>query len=194
MSLLQLPAPLVLASTSKYRQALLRRLGLAFTALAPDYDEAPVPGLDPLALIEHHAREKARAVRQLRPDAWVLAADQGAVLGDRLLGKPGTIDAAVAQLLALAGRTHQLATAVVLALPDGRVLERTVTVEMLVRPLTLAEANAYVAQDQPLDCAGSYRIESAGPWLFEACRGDDPTAIEGLPLVHVAAMLRAAGA
>lgn len=194
MAVLNLPAPLVLASTSKYRRAQLARLGVTFECLAPDYEERPVADLTPRQLVVHHARQKALAARQARPDAWVLGADQGAILADRLLGKPGTVEAAVAQLLDLAGRTHSLVTAVALALPDGRVLERVTTVELAVRALTEAEARAYVEQDQPLDCAGSYKIEAAGPWLFDHALGDDPTAIEGLPLIAVAALLREAGA
>ncbi len=194
MAVLNLPAPLVLASTSKYRQAQLARLGVQFESVAPDYAELAIAGLTPRQMIVHHARQKALAVQVLRPDAWVLAADQGAILTDRLLGKPGTVEAAVGQLLDLAGQTHALVTAVALALPDGRLLQRVTTVELAVRALTEAEARAYVDQDQPLDCAGSYKIEAAGPWLFDFALGDDPTAIEGLPLIAVAALLREAGA
>jgi septum formation protein len=199
MAVLNPPVALVLASTSKYRKAQLARLGLTFACVAPEYDEVPVPGLTPRALIGHHAMHKALAVQKSRPDAWILGADQGAIVLDaggteRLLGKPGSIEAAVTQLLDLAGKTHQLITAVVLALPDGRLLEREAVVDLQVRALTRAEAEAYVAQDEPLDCAGSYKIEAAGPWLFDFARGDDPTAIEGLPLLAVAALLRQAGA
>ena len=193
MPWLPLPAPLVLASTSKYRQAQLRRLGVEFSAFAPHYDEAPVPGLQPLALIAHHAREKAQAVRRAHPDgtAWILAADQGVVLDGRLIGKPHTVQNAIAQLLELAGKTHELCTHVVLDVP-GRQLQETSIARVHVRPLTLAEAQAYVARDAPLDCAGSYKIECAGPWLFERLETDDPTAIEGLPLIAVARLLRSA--
>lgn len=197
MAVLTLPAPLVLASTSKYRKAQLARLGLTFECVAPGYDEVPVEGLTATQLIGHHARHKALAVQGTHPNAWILAADQGAILTqddgtERLLGKPGTHEAAVAQLLDLAGRVHRLVTVVVLAVPGQGLAEREVTVQMRVRPLTQAEAEAYVAQDVPLDCAGSYRIEAAGPWLLEFARGDDPTAIEGLPLIAVAALLREA--
>lgn len=189
-----LPAPLVLASTSKYRQAQLQRLGLTFSAFAPPYDESPVAGLDARQLIAHHAVHKALATRAAHPDktAWILAADQGVVLdGVELLGKPHTAENAVAQLLHLAGKTHELRTHVVLDIP-GRQLAETSVAQVRVRPLTRAEAEAYVARDQPLDCAGSYKIECAGPWLFEAIDTDDPTAIEGLPLIAVARLLRAA--
>lgn len=199
--LFDLPAPLVLASTSRYRKAQLERLGIPFTCTKPPYDERPVAGLDPRALVDHHAVEKARSVATQAGFAGhlILAADQGVVVDDELLGKPGSVAAAVAQLLRLGGRDHELRTAVVLALPAGfggchefRLLQRVVSVRMRLRPLTRAEAEAYVEQDQPLDCAGSYRIEAAGPWLLEHARGDDPTAIEGLPLIAVADLLREA--
>jgi septum formation protein len=196
--MLALPAPLLLASTSKYRKAQLARLGLPFACVAPPYDEQPVAGLDAASLVIHHARQKAAAVASL-PDAsgaWVLAADQGVVLGEGsdavLLGKPHTAERAVEQLLLLAGRWHGLHTHVVLHLPDGRQFEHTEVVRMQVRALTRGEAEAYVALDQPLDCAGSYKIEAGGPWVLQACEGRDPTAIEGLPLLAVTALLRAA--
>ena len=194
MAVLQPRWPLILASTSRYRKAQLARLGVPFGVARPDYDELPVPGLDAIALIAHHARQKAKAVQALPESAGhiVLAADQGVVVDGALLGKPGTVPAAVAQLLHLAGREHALVTAVVLGLPDGRLLERLVPVTLKLRALTLAEAQAYVEQDQPLDCAGSYRIEGAGPSLLQWARGDDPTAIEGLPMIAVAELLRAA--
>jgi len=198
MPLFSLPAPLVLASTSAYRRAQLARLGVPFECTKPEYDEAPVPGLDPRALIAHHARQKAKVVQATGqwPDAWILAADQGVVLdeadGAVLLGKPGTTQAAVAQLLRLAGREHELHTVVVLLRPDGKLFGRTVPVTLRLRPLESDEAAAYVAQDEPLDCAGSYKIERAGPALLEWARGDDPTAIEGLPMMAVAALLREA--
>ncbi len=190
-----LPAPLVLASTSKYRQAQLHRLGVAFTAFAPPYEEVPVAGLDARQLIAFHAVAKANAVRAVYPDksAWILAADQGVVLdGEPLLGKPHTVENAVAQLLLLAGKTHELRTHVVLDVP-GAQLQATSVAQVRVRPLTRGEAEAYVVRDQPLDCAGSYKIECAGPWLFDAIITDDPTAIEGLPLIAVARLLRTAG-
>lgn len=197
MTWFPLPVPLILASTSRYRQAQLGRLGVAFTSIAPPYVEAPVPGLNPRQLIAYHAVQKAAAVRRMEgaQNAWILAADQGVVVdqpeGAILLGKPGTAQAAVEQLLQLAGKIHELRTHVVLDLGVQQ-LRHTSVAHLYMRPLTRAEAEAYVARDKPLDCAGSYRIEAAGPWLFESIQSDDPTAIEGLPLITVANLLRTA--
>lgn len=193
--LFSLPYPLILASTSKYRQAQLRRLGIEFSSVKPPYAENPISGLGAADLVRHHARQKALAVHAL-PEArnhLILAGDQAALLqtptGLQLLGKPGSAELAVEQLLQLSGKTHELLTCVVLLEPDGQLLEREVVTQLTMRPLTAVEAAAYVSLDMPLDCAGSYKIECAGPSLFERIVGDDPTAIEGLPLISVAEML-----
>ncbi len=189
-----LPMPLVLASTSRYRQAQLARIGVPFACAAPDYDEAPVPGVAGEDLPLVHAIGKVEAVaRTLAAPAWVLGADQGVVIGrginSELLGKPHTAARAVAQLLSLSGKPHLLRTGVALWQPGVPLATRVVDVTLWMRPLIAAQAEAYVAADQPLDCAGSYRIESRGPWLFERAIGDDPTAIEGLPLLAVTDLL-----
>lgn len=189
-----LPLPLVLASTSRYRQAQLARIGIPFTCAAPDYDEAPVPGVAGEDLPLYHGVAKVEVVaRTLAEPAWVLGADQGVVIGrgptSVLLGKPHTAERAVEQLLSLAAKPHLLRTGIALWRPGAPLTTRVVDVTLWMRPLSRAQAEAYVAADQPLDCAGSYRIESRGPWLFEKAVGDDPTAIEGLPLLAVTDLL-----
>jgi len=190
----RLPAPLVLASTSRYRVAQLGRLGVPFTAVAPAYAEEPIAGVAAADLPLRHALGKVAAVAALpeHRGAWIVGADQGVVCDGRLIGKPHSADRAVEQLIGLAGRSHLLRTGVALRDATGRLFTQVVDVEIGIVDLTRAEAEAYVAHDLPLDCAGSYRVESAGPWLFSYARGDDPTAIEGLPLVAVAALIRAA--
>jgi septum formation protein len=189
---------LILASTSRYRQELLARLGLAFEAIAPPYDEergkAELAHLDPEALSLALGRGKARSIAALHDDAIVIGSDQIAVLDGARLDKPGTHERARAQLSRLAGRTHRLVTSVVVI--DARSgLERDhVDVhELTMRPLSGTQIAAYVARDAPLDCAGSYRVESLGVALFDRVRGDDATAIVGLPLVAVTRILVAMG-
>lgn len=186
---------LVLASTSPYRRALLDRLGLAYTAAAPRCDEAAYAalGLPPDELATTLARTKAESVRGDFPDALVIGSDQLLDLDGEVLGKPHTVDGARAQLARLAGRTHRLVTAVAVAHPDGRVDEHLEVHRMTLRPLSTDEIARYVEADRPLDCAGSYRIERLGITLFERIDGHDFTAIEGLPLVAVARILRASG-
>ena len=196
------PPRLVLASTSRYRAQLLERLEVPFEVAAPRFEEDPERprfaelGDEGFAL--HLARGKAASLRAVYPDAWLLAADQIGVLqgdaGPHLLGKPGTEAKAIAQLLSMSGRSHQLVTAVVLAPPSGAAALETVDRQRLhMRAFGEAEARAYVMRHQPLDCAGGYRIEDAGIRLFERIEGSDYTGIIGLPLLAVAGLLREAG-
>lgn len=185
-------ASLILASSSRYRRELLARLGLEFAAEAADVDESRAPGEAPRDLAVRLARAKAEAVAGQHPHAWVIGSDQVIALGDRVFSKPGTHARAVEQLVELSGAEHQLITAVCVASPRG-MKESVTTFAMQLRELTRAEVEAYVREEEPLDCAGSYRIEAGGIRLFEHLRGDDFTAIIGLPLTAVGRLLRETG-
>ena len=181
---------LVLASTSPYRRALLGRLGLPFECVAPDGVDERAIQLPPRELVVALARAKAEAVAAMRPDAVVIGSDQAPAIGDRVLHKPGTAARAVAQLEALAGREHELLTAVcVIDGPSGRRFEHLDVHRLRLRPLRKAEIEDYVARDQPLDCAGAYKIEQLGIALMERIDGEDATAIVGLPLIAVCRIL-----
>ncbi len=190
-----MPKRLVLASTSPYRKVLLEQLKLPFEARRPDCDEGAFKqrGLAPRALAELLAAEKARAVSAQDQDAYVLGGDQLVDLDGEVLGKPGSVEAAEAQLQRLSGRTHRLITAIALSCPDGRVLPHTDVTELEMRALSPAEIARYVAHDRPLDCAGSYKIESLGIALFERVQCADFSAIGGLPLIALTSLLRAEG-
>lgn len=187
----------MLASTSRYRRELLARLGLPFEAIAPTYDEdahkASLAHLGAEALSLELARGKARSVARERPDAIVIGSDQIAVIDDARLDKPGTAERAREQLARLAGRTHRLVTSVVV-LHGERELVHVDVHALTMRALDAAQIEDYVARDAPLDCAGSYRSESLGVALFEHIRGDDATAVIGLPLTAITRMLAALGA
>ncbi|MCA9530406.1 MAG: septum formation protein Maf [Myxococcales bacterium] len=187
--------PLVLASTSPYRRALLARLRVPFEAIAPRCDEAAVArlGLPADALTTTLARMKAQSVHARRPEALVLGSDQVVELDGDILGKPGDAAGARAQLARLAARTHRLVTAVTLLGPGGFEASRLVVHSMQMRALSPEAIARYVDAEQPIDCAGSYKIEGLGVALFERMQGDDCTAIEGLPLVQVVALLGEAG-
>jgi septum formation protein len=114
-------------------------------------------------------------------------------LGGSILGKPGTPEAAVAQLERMAGRKHRIVTGVCLRRPDGAHDHHADVHVMTMRQLGRAALAAYVAAENPVDCAGSYKIESGGLLLFEAIEGRDHTGVIGLPLLAVAGMLAAAG-
>lgn len=186
---------LVLGSTSRYRRDLLDRLGLDYLAVSHlvDEDEYKWDGRDAAELAGTLSVAKAQSLRSAYPDAYILGSDQVAVLGAEILSKPVTVERACAQLAALSGRTHRLITGIALATPDGEVWTEVDEHRMTMRALQGDEIARYVAADQPLDCCGSYRIESRGMMLFEAIEGSDYTAIVGLGLIKVTSLLRRAG-
>jgi septum formation protein len=187
---------LVLASTSPYRRALVERLGVPFRCRAPLVDEEALklrePGLDPRALAERLARAKAESLTGEEPGAVVIGSDQLVAFEGRVFGKPGDPDRAVEQLLAFAGRPHELITALAVW-HEGRAVEHTDVTTLWMRPLTRPEADRYVAHDRPLDCAGAYKLESRGITLFERIDSRDHTAVTGLPLIALTTILRGLG-
>jgi septum formation protein len=186
--------PLILASTSRYRRELMLRLGLPFTVAAPGVDEAALPGETPAATALRLSEAKARAVAAGRPEGLVIGSDQVAECDGEPVGKPGTHQAAAAQLQRLSGRTVTFHTGVALVnAATGRVQHDLVDVASTFRTLSAAEIEAYLAREQPYDCAGSVRSEALGIALFERIASDDPTALIGLPLIALARMLRAEG-
>ena len=186
---------LILASTSPYRRRLLERLRLPFTCIDPEIEESLQDGESPQARACRLAREKAlSAAETLQDEAIVIGSDQVACLGFEILHKPGTPEAAIAQLTASSGQKVQFWTGVSLWTSPGEApTQRVVPCEVKIRELNADEISRYVALDQPLDCAGSFKWESLGITLFEAMRTDDPTALEGLPLIALSELLREAG-
>ena len=187
-------ARIILASESPYRRELLGRLLPAFGTLAPQVDETRRPGEPPRDLALRLARLKAAAGRRLHPDAIVIGGDQVAALGDETLGKPGTSDRAVAQLLHCSGQLVEFHTAVCVAGPGKEAdLTHLDSTRVRFRTVTRAEAERYVAADLPLDCAGSFKAEQRGVLLLECIESEDPTAIQGLPLIWLGRALIARG-
>lgn len=191
--------PLILASTSPYRKALMERLGYPFTTRKPPYDEDAVKaqGLSPLALAQTLARGKAESARQAMAGPHhevIIGSDQlGYVDGSlEILGKPKTRDNNIHQLLKLSGKTHTLITAVCVLHEDQRI-EFVDQTRITFRRLTENEVAAVVDRDQPYDCAGGYKFEKAGITLIEKLQCADPTAIEGLPLIQLSTVLRGLG-
>lgn len=181
---------LVLASTSRYRQELLARLGLPFDTVAPGVDETRLPGEAAEHLAARLARAKAAAVRSSFPDAVIIGSDQVAVLGETVLGKPGTVEANVRQLAAASGRRVVFLTGLCVLAPSPPAEQcAVVSYEVTFRRLDRARIERYVALDSALDCAGGFRSEGLGVALFESMRGDDPTALIGLPLIRLSEML-----
>jgi septum formation protein len=184
---------LVLASTSPYRRELLQRLEIPFTTAAPDVDESPLPGETPAELVQRLSESKARAVGKTRA-GLIIGSDQVATTGNDILGKPGNHERAVKQLQQLAGNTVTFHTG--LCLLDST--RDTVQIDVVpfsveFRQLSDTQIERYLRREQPYNCAGSFKSESLGITLFTRMRGDDPTALIGLPLIRLTDMLAAAG-
>jgi septum formation protein len=192
---------LVLASTSRYRRELLERLGLPFRCIAPACDEAMLAAsaeaqaMVPRELAESLAAAKARslATEKSTAGATIIGCDQLVSFEGRVFGKPGTPERAEAQLAAMAGRSHELITALVVLDREGRPTTHTDITTLRLRPLSPAEIRRYVAVDRPIDCAGSYKLERLGIALFETIETQDQTAITGLPLMALTSILRSLG-
>lgn len=187
---------LVLASTSPYRRAQVERLGVPFRCVAPRVDEDDLKRewgrVAPRELAERLARAKAASVAEVEPGATVIGGDQLVDFEGTILGKPGSVDAAVSQLSAMAGKDHRLITAMVVRRGD-EVYAHTDVTTLTLRPLTTDEIRRYVEADRPLDCAGSYKIEGRGIALFERVESEDHSAIIGIPLIGLATILREIG-
>lgn len=184
---------LILGSSSRYRQALLKRLGLEFECLSPDVDETPLANESALALVQRLAKLKAEAVAAQAPGAIVIGSDQVCVNEGRILGKPGNEAAAFEQLKAASGKTLSFYTSLCVRKSDGNCLEAVSEIKVTFRTLDDNEIRRYIAADQPLDCAGSFKSEALGISLFNRVSCDDLTALEGLPLIKTAEFLRQCG-
>jgi septum formation protein len=213
--------PLILASSSRYRQSLLARLGLPFVAIAPELDESALPGETPRTTALRLARAKAAVIAKQHPGALVIGSDQVASLDGQPIGKPGNHARALLQLQQMRG--HCVAFHTALCLWDGRgqqgrgplgrgqqgrgmpahdehesppheqvQLEEVVS-HVRFRDLPDHELDAYLRIEQPYDCAGSAKNEGLGIALLESIESNDPTALTGLPLITLCSMLRRAG-
>lgn len=170
------------------------RLGVPFRVEDPKVDETPYQSSSeaPLEVARALASAKAMAVHSRHPEAIVIGSDQLVAFQKKILGKPGSREKACEQLAMLSGKEHELITAVAVIGPKGRKTHVDVTVlEML--PLPPEKISQYVDKDNPIDCAGSYKIEKGGIALFFRIDSEDFTAIEGLPLLSLAKLLREQG-
>ena len=186
--------PLILASTSPYRRALLERFGVPFEALPPAVSEHHLPGEAAAERALRLAEAKAQALSAAHPTAIVIGSDQVAAAAGTILDKPGDARRCMAQLSALSGSTARFYTAcAVLGAQAGLRRTHVDTTTVSFRALNAAEIERYVAREQPFDCAGGFKAERAGIALFESIESVDPTALIGLPLIWLAQTLRDAG-
>lgn len=182
-----LDQPLVLASSSPRRRRLLEMLGIRVLVQPADVQEIPLPREAPADYARRLARDKVRAV----PGALVLAADTIVVLDGQILEKPVDAEDAVRMLTRLAGRRHEVITAIAL-MADGTLYEAASTTGVWFRPVDEATLRAYVATGEPMDKAGAYGIQGPGAVLIERIEGDFFT-VMGLPVGLVAELLGQAG-
>ena len=180
---------IVLASQSPRRKELLGRMGLEFVTQASKIDESAFDGLEARELVATLSREKAQWIaRQLDGETMVIGADTVVVRDGAALGKPKDAEDAVAMLLSLSGRDHQVCTGVTVCRGD-RVLTQVEETQVTFRDLTETEVRQYVSTGEPMDKAGAYGIQGLGGLLVEGIRGDYSNVV-GLPVCRLGQMLK----
>ena len=180
---------IVLASQSPRRKELLGRMGLEFVTQASKIDESAFDGLEARELVATLSREKAQWIaRQLDGETLVIGADTVVVRDGAALGKPKDAEDAVAMLLSLSGRDHQVCTGVTVCRGD-RVLTQVEETQVTFRDLTEMEVRQYVSTGEPMDKAGAYGIQGLGGLLMEGIRGDYSNVV-GLPVCRLGQMLK----
>jgi septum formation protein len=182
---------LILASTSQYRRELLSRLQLTFDTASPNVDESPLADESAEQCAMRLAGLKAHAVAAAYPQAFIIGSDQVAECSGRRLGKPGNRERAIEQLTWASGKQAIFSTAVTLFnSTTGREQTRVVPTVVHYREISATEIRHYLDREAAFDCAGSAKAESLGIALLDAIEGNDPTALIGLPLIALCAMLR----
>ena len=179
--------PLLLASTSPQRRAILEQLGLPFDVVAPRYEEHDPPDADPVELVREHARGKARSVAGDAGARPVIGVDTTVVLDGRLYGKPSTPGEAETTLELLSGRRHEVVSGLCLLTPGWEVAEHDVTVVSF-RTLTPRDLAAYLATGEWEGRAGGYAIQGRGAALVERIEGDYLNVV-GLPAALLVRLL-----
>lgn len=180
-----------LASISPRRRELLAQIGVSHMVAGADIDETALPGELPRAYVARLAREKALAIRRTGQQLPVLAADTTVVVDGKIFGKPRDRAHAIDMLGELAGRTHEVLTAVALAHAHG-VSERLSANIVRFRKISPAECAAYWETGEPRDKAGGYAIQGLGAVFVESLSGSY-SAVMGLPLFETGELLHAAG-
>jgi septum formation protein len=189
-----LQAPIILASSSPFRKSLLERLHLTFDCHSPEIDESQFPGESANSYVCRLAKQKAQVIADKFSDAVVIGSDQCALLDDQILGKPGSHENALDQLRAAQGKSVMFHTGIcVLRQSTGFIEVDDIVFEVRFRQLTDSQLTRYLQIEQPYDCAGSFKSEGYGICLFDQMRGDDPSALVGLPLIRLTGMLENAG-
>jgi len=185
--------PLILASTSSYKRQQLEILKVPFSCEDPEIDEVHDENMCPQELAQDLAYQKALALSSSHPNTCIIGSDQTAISeSNQLLTKPGTTEKGIQQLLKCQNTTVHFHSAICLLFNELKI-EWTIQTDVIFRKLTLNEIKRYIEADNPLNCAGSFKIESLGISLFEKIHSDDPSALIGLPLISLSRELRQLG-
>lgn len=184
--------PIILASSSPYRKALLEKVNLPFSSVSPNIDENPLANESPTEMVTRVTKQKALAIQNNYPNHLIISSDQIATLNDNtILTKPHTHQNAIKQLLACSGQRVTFLTG--LSLLNTATSNHQVIMEpfdVTFRHLTKNEIENYLQIEKPYDCAGSFKVEGLGICLFESLSGDDINALVGLPLIQLLKLLR----
>jgi septum formation protein len=179
--------PLLLASTSPQRKAILEQLHIPFDVVAPKYVEQTPQTADAVQVVREHAREKARSVVDLADDRPVLGVDTAVVLDGRIFGKPANATEAEQMLEALSGKTHLVVSGLCLVTPGWEVVEHEST-RVAFRELTPRELGTYLAFGEWEGRAGGYAIQGRGAGLVRCIEGDYLNVV-GLPAALLVRLL-----
>ena len=177
----------ILASQSKGRKFLLKKMGIPFQTVIPAIDEEAFlkeKSLTPQALCLKIAQAKGEKVAKNHPEALIIASDQLAHFENQFYGKAHTKEKAIKTLLQLQGKTHSLINGLYMKYKHQIFCHSSVN-EMSLRPLSLKQITNYVNQEQPLKSAGCYHIDQMGLGLFEKIKSEDFSSIIGLPIMTV---------
>ncbi|BBN81899.1 Maf-like protein [Pseudoalteromonas sp. A25] len=182
--------PLILASSSPYRQSILKKFNLPFESFSPDIDESPLANESAEQLVIRLSESKARSAAQFYSKGLVIGSDQVAVHNNQILGKPHNKENAIAQLSRFSATKVTFLTG--LCVYDiERGISKTIVEPFYVYFNTLSplQIEAYCDAEQPYQCAGSFKSEGLGICLFEKLEGDDPNSLIGLPLIKLNQLL-----
>ena len=185
---------LVLASSSRYRRALLDKLLIPFRTVPPDIDESRKHDEDATTLVERLASEKAQVVGQHEASALIIGSDQVAVYAGQIVGKPIDREDAISQLELISGGKAEILTSVaVLNTLTRQTQAQTVSTLIQFKSLSRPGIEFYLDTDKPYDCCGSVRVEGLGITLLKSIHSSDPTAVMGLPMIALVSMLEKEG-
>ncbi|MEM7027524.1 MAG: Maf family nucleotide pyrophosphatase [Pseudomonadota bacterium] len=185
---------LILASSSTYRKALMTRLNVEFSTISPDIDESEINGENAREMAIRLAFDKASVIANQSANSIIIGADQTVNCDGRILGKPGNFEIAKTQLRNMSGKEVIFYTSLCVINTETKLCQQELEQYIVsFRELDADEISRYLHADKPFNCAGSFKSESLGISLLDKMKGDDPTALVGLPLIKLSKMLRNTG-